>query len=146
MKDIKLTNYEIRAILGLLQRQDGILNSDKPYPLSILWVIDENRRKLYDIAVRIDEADKKIRDKYSDDEHSFEITLENGNTDRQVKDEYIKDFQKELTELNNIINEISVSTINYNNLVNYEISGKDLQSVKFMIEKPEETEVEVITE
>jgi hypothetical protein len=146
MKNIKLTNYEIRAILGLLQRQDGILNSDKPYPLSILWVIDENRHKLYDIAVRIDEADKKIRDKYSDDEHSFEITLENGNTDRQVKDEYIKDFQKELTELNNITNEISVSTINYNDLVNYEISGKDLQSVKFMIEKPEETEVEVITE
>ena len=146
MKDIKLTNYEIRAIVGLLQRNDGILNSDNSYPLPILWVIDENRRKLYDIAVRIDEADKKIRDKYSDDEHSFEITLDNGNTDRQVKDEYLKDFQKELTELNNITNEISISTINYNDLVNYEISGKDLQSIKFMIEKSEEDEVEVITE
>lgn len=140
-KDIKLTNFEVKAIVNLLQRKDSIINSDKSYPISLLWIIDDNLRKLYDILVKAEDMAKKISKKYSDDEHSFKKVDENGETARMIKPEFREAYNNDFIELNSITNEISISTIPYEDIEKYEITGKDFQSIRFMIEKPNDDEV-----
>lgn len=140
-KDIKLTNFEVKAIVNLLQRKDSIINSDKSYPISLLWIIDDNLRKLHDILVKAENMAKKIAKKYSDDEHSFEKVNEHGETARMIKPEFREAYNNDFIELNSITNEISISTIPYEDIEKFEITGKDFQSIRFMIEKPNYDEV-----
>lgn len=140
-KTIKLTNGEINKIAILLSQPDSILNSkDKKYPMQLLWNIDGNFEKIKGIAEKYRKADIEIRQKYVDDEYSVEIKTPEGNIDRRLKPEFVSQFSSELEELAEVENEITIATIPFEKLEDYEFSGVDIQSIKFMIDNPVETE------
>lgn len=143
MKNIKLTNAEANKIAVLLAATDSIINSsDKKLPLQLLWTISNNFDKLKVIAEKYGAEDKKIREKYMSEEYSIPIKDDNGVvTDYQLLPECRKQFADEVNELATLENELSISTIPFEKIENYEFSGQDLNSIKFMIEDPaEETE------
>lgn len=142
MKNIKMKNFEIKNIVEVLASKDSILNfddKDRKISFNILWNIDTNFRILFDIAKRVNGTLEKIENKYSDNEHSTAIINENGDEiGRNVKDEYINSINMERYELMNVDNEISISTISLSELSNYNLTGKEFQSIRFMIEEEED--------
>lgn len=140
MKNIKIKNYEIESLINILSDQNSLLNSDdKELPIHILWVIDENFKKLNDIMQKIISMKQKVQSKFSDDDHSYPVYDDNGNENgRNIKDEYIDEWRKQISELLNIENEIEISTIPLSSINKLSISGRDYQSIKFMIENDKE--------
>ena len=49
--------------------------------------------------------------------------------------EYEKDFSEKIDALMKIENEIDINMVNINSINNLSLSGKDFQSIKFMITK-----------
>lgn len=141
MKKITLKNFEIEFVVNMLSNQDSLLNSgspDKKIPISVLWAIDENFRKLIAISQKINEMKQKIQIKYSSDKYSEDMYEDGNLVGRNIKKEYLHDFQKDMDDLMMIDNDIEISTIPYALIKNFATNGKDFQSIKFMIEKDDE--------
>ena len=76
-----------------------------------------------------------IQNQFSSDEFS-EPAIENGKEiGRRIKMEYEKDFSEKIDALMIIENEIDINMVNINSINNLSLSGKDFQSIKFMITK-----------
>ena len=143
MKNIKIKNWEVRGILNLLNDKDSLLNSDSPdkrLPIKVMWILDENYRKLCDIANKIGEMEQKIWKRYYDEGKVDSIKDENGNEKLLVKDEYVQSINNETKELMNIENELSITTIPLSEFNEYKLNGRDFQSIRFMIENDNENE------
>lgn len=140
MNNIKLKNFEIEVIVGLLTRKDSLLNSDnKPLSISVLWKIDSNLNILSAIAQNIQKMRERIMSKYNTDVYSYEEKNEDGEfIGRKIKPEYFSVFNKELTDLLQIDNEVRVDTISIKDIEDIKLVGQDFSSIKFMLEKIED--------
>lgn len=152
MKNIKITNSEINKIVQLLNDKDSLLNSNDPnrrFPVALLWNIETNFKKFSEINQRSAEAEQKIRSTYFDEKHTDPELDADGNPTGQIKikPEYQMNYIKELNELAMVENELSIVTIPFKKIEEYELNGSELQSIKFMIDDPvdEETPVEIET-
>lgn len=88
-------------------------NEKKPLndlPLKAQWNLKKNIAALTPIAENFfslqQESEEQLRSAYISDEKSYVDTDENGQEIRKVKDEYLDDFQKEVNDLNNKLNDI----------------------------------------
>ena len=139
-KKITFSNYEIDSIVKNLDSPDSILSTDDPerrLPISALWVMETNLDKMRDIARKIAKERERIEIPFSDDEHSS-LVEEEGQTVRKIKDEYVEDFQKQITELLNIQNEIEIGLVDVNILERFSVTPRDFRSIKFMLTNPKE--------
>lgn len=149
MKTIKLYNYEIENIIKVLSHPQSILYTDdqgKKLPLSVLWKIDENVETLHKIRERIQKKRNEIEQEYSDDEHSYDTTNENGYPVRKVKDEYEKEFNQKINELMSISNDVVINEIDISLLEDYSFVPRDYRSIRFMLDKKETEEVDEVEE
>ena len=104
-------------------------------PISLLWDISNNFDKLLSLSEKIDKMVEDIQNQFSSDEFS-EPAIENGKEiGRRIKMEYEKDFSEKIDALMKIENEIDINMVNINSINNLSLSGKDFQSIKFMITK-----------
>jgi hypothetical protein len=135
MKKITLKNIEIKNILDGLNSEKSIVKSDTTLPINILWEIDKNHKKLSSIGEKIEERTNTIQQKYSSDECSTEVKDENDNViGRKVKPEYMSNFLTEINDFMILENEVEIGTIKISDLSTLSLSGKDFQSIKFMID------------
>lgn len=79
-------------------------------PLKVQWTLKKNISALTPISDNFIEfqtsAEEGLKSKYIGDDKSFDDTDENGNQVRKVKDEFLPEFQNEVNELNQKIQEI----------------------------------------
>ena len=133
---MKIKNYEIKKIVTDLSSKESFMNTNSnELPISLLWDISNNFDKLLSLSEKIDKMVEDIQNQFSSDEFS-EPAIENGKEiGRRIKMEYEKDFSEKIDSLMQIENEIDINTININDINNLSLSGKDFQSIKFMITK-----------
>ena len=144
-KKITFNNYEIDAIVRNLDDPNSILATDDPerrLPINVLWVMETNLDKMRTIAQKILREREKIEASFSDDEHS-EIYEADGQSGRKVKDKYITEFQKLLSELMEIQNEIEIGLVDVATLERFSMTPRDFRSIKFMLTDSEEPKEEV---
>lgn len=132
---------------------------DKPLndlPLKTQWTLKKNVAAIQPIAENFiafrDENEKNVQIKYMDDEHSYEDVDENGQSVRKVRDNYQKQFEDDLNEINTKLSEIAVEQndieiefLNIENLINElpehtALTIDDLEILNFM-DKQAEIEV-----
>ena len=82
------------------------------------WNLKKNIKELEKISSQYDELrnelDTELRDKYSTDEKSIETEIDQPDGSKQpgrrVKDEYLEEYQKDIQDMNNKINELLSDT------------------------------------
>ena len=133
---MKIKNYEIKKIVTELSSKESFMNTNSnELPISLLWDISNNFDKLLSLSEKIDKMVEDIQNQFSSDEFS-EPAIENGKEiGRRIKTEYEKDFSEKIDALMKIENEIDINMVNINSINNLSLSGKDFQSIKFMITK-----------
>ena len=133
---MKIKNYEIKKIVTDLSSKESFMNTNSnELPISLLWDISNNFDKLLSLSEKIDKMVEDIQNQFSSDEFS-EPAIENGKEiGRRIKMEYEKDFSEKIDALMKIENEIDINMVNINSINNLSLSGKDFQSIKFMITK-----------
>lgn len=124
-----LTNYQITEILRKLNSPDSFLHSSTKYPVSFLWKVNGNIKKLSAINDRIAEEEQRINAEYSTEERA--VTDENG---ARIKEEYRDSFIAEKNELFSIENNIEIDTIAFADIENLEFSPAEFGSLEFMLE------------
>ena len=124
-----LTNYQIVEILRKLNSPESFLHSSTKYPVSFLWKVNGNIKKLSAINDRIAEEEQRINGEYSTEERA--ITDENG---VRIKEEYRDAFIAEKNELFSIENNIEIDTLAFADIENLEFSPAEFGSLEFMIE------------
>ena len=82
---------------------------------------------------------RKVQQKYSDDKYSKEVTTENGQVDRMVKEEFISEYNKELNDILSTDNEVKIRQFNIEDFGSVDIDKKDMDMLSFFISE-EETE------
>ena len=145
MSDVnkKLTNLEVSNIYNYFNR-----NEDNTFPMLELlnqfsvkakWAFRINLKKIEEIVKLYNDVLKDLQLEYSDDEHSIESTETDDKgketTIRTVKDKYIKEYQDKMQELLNQENDISVRTININDIADVKLEFVDLERLSFMIDE-----------
>lgn len=145
MSDVnkKLTNLEVSNIYNYFNR-----NEDNTFPMLELlnqfsvkakWAFRINLKKIEEIVKLYNDVLKDLQLEYSDDEHSIESTETDDKgketTIRTVKDKYIKEYQDKMQELLNQENDISVRTININDIADVKLDFVDLEMLSFMIDE-----------
>lgn len=128
-KTVTLKNFEIIEILRKLNTPDSIVNSTSvKYPVSFLWKVNGNLKKLSEIEQRIVAEEQKINDAYSTEEKATQD--ESG---WQVKEEYRNEFINEKNELFEIENEICVDVVRVADIMDLEFSPVEFNSIAFML-------------
>ena len=125
-----LTNYQVVEILRKLNSPESFLHSSTKYPVSFLWKVNGNIKKLSAINDRIAEEEQRINAEYSTEERA--ITDENG---VRIKEEYREAFIAEKNELFNISNDIEIDTLAFADIENLEFSPAEFDSIGFMLEE-----------
>lgn len=125
-----LTNLQIVEILRKLNSPESFLHSSTKYPVSFLWKVNGNIKKLSAINDRIAEEEQRINGEYSTEERS--VTDESGT---RIKEEYRDAFIAEKNELFNISNDIEINTLAFADIDNLEFSPAEFDSIGFMLEE-----------
>ena len=125
-----LTNYQVVEILRKLNSPESFLHSSTKYPVSFLWKVNGNIKKLSAINDRIAEEEQRINAEYSTEERA--ITDESGT---RIKEEYRDAFIAEKNELFNISNDIEIDTLAFADIENLEFSPAEFDSIGFMLEE-----------
>lgn len=125
-----LTNYQIVEILRKLNSPESFLHSQTKYPVSFLWKVNGNIKKLSAIHDRIAEEEQRINAEYSTEERS--VTDESGT---RIKEEYRDTFIAEKNELFNISNDIEIDTLALADIEHLEFSPAEFDSIGFMLEE-----------
>lgn len=125
-----LTNYQVVEILRKLNSPESFLHSSTKYPVSFLWKVNGNIKKLSAINDRIAEEEQRINAEYSTEERA--ITDDNG---VRIKEEYQEGFVKEKTELFSIENNIEIDTLALADIEHLEFSPAEFDSIGFMLEE-----------
>lgn len=125
-----LTNYQVVEILRKLNSTESFLHSSTKYPVSFLWKVNGNIKKLSAINDRIAEEEQRINAEYSTEERA--ITDESGT---RIKEEYRDAFIKEKNELFSIENNIEIDTLVLSDIEHLEFSPAEFDSIGFMLEE-----------
>lgn len=125
-----LTNYQVVEILRKLNSPESFLHSSTKYPVSFLWKVNGNIKKLSAINDRIAEEEQRINGEYSTEERA--VTDENG---VRIKEEYREGFIKEKNELFGIENEIEVDMINITDIEGLEFTPEEFGGLLFMVDR-----------
>lgn len=137
-KTITLKTFDALNILFWVESEEGFWNTTK-LPIKLQWDMKKNIDVLSEIRNTYNEFYGKIQQKYSDDKYSKEITMENGQVDRIVKDEFITEFNKELNDILATDNEVKIRQFNIEDFGSVDIDKKDMDMLSFFISE-EETE------
>lgn len=145
MSDInkKLTNLEVSNIYNYFNRNKNntfpMLELLNQFSVKAKWAFRINLKKIEEIVKLYNDVLKDLQLEYSDDEHSIESTETDDKgketTIRTVKDKYIKEYQDKMQELLNQENDISVRTININDISDVKLDFVDLEMLSFMIDE-----------
>lgn len=145
MSDVnkKLTNLEVSNIYNYFNRNENntfpMLELLNQFSVKAKWVFRINLKKIEEIVKLYNDVLKDLQLEYSDDEHSIESTETDDKgketTIRTVKDKYIKEYQDKMQELLNQENDISVRTININDIADVKLDFVDLEMLSFMIDE-----------
>lgn len=125
-----LTNYQIVEILRKLNSPESFLHSQTKYPVSFLWKVNGNIKKLSAINDRIAEEEQRINAEYSTEERA--ITDESG---VRIKEEYQEGFVKEKTELFSISNDVDLDLIPIAMIEQLEFTPSEFDSISVMVEE-----------
>lgn len=126
-KQITLTNLQIVEILRGI---NSITESDTKYPVSFLWKVNGNVKKLSEIQQRIAEEEQKIDSEYSTEEKATQN--ENG---WQIKEEFRAEFVSKKQELFSIENEIDLDVIAVSEIEQLEFTPSEFEALSVMIEE-----------
>ena len=129
----KLKNFEVVHLVELLSDKNSILNyddKDRKLPFNILWSIDGNFSSLMSIYQRIQSAKQKIYDPYLNDDCAEVV-----DSGWKIKKEYLDEINSKLVELSNADNNVDIEMIPMHELEKYMFTGKELQSIRFMIKE-----------
>lgn len=145
MSDVnkKLTNLEVSNIYNYFNRNENntfpMLELLNQFSVKAKWAFRINLKKIEEIVKLYNDVLKDLQLEYSDDEHSVESTETDDKgketTIRTVKDKYIKEYQDKMQELLNQENDISVRTININDIADVKLDFVDLEMLSFMIDE-----------
>lgn len=125
-KQLTLTNLQI---IEILRGINSITESDTKYPVSFLWKVNGNIKKLSEIQSRIAEEEQKIDSEFSTEEKA--IQNENG---WQIKEEYRADFVSKKQELFAIENEIDLDVIAVSEIADLEFTMPQYNTIAFMLD------------
>lgn len=125
-KQITISNLQI---IEILRGINSITESETKYPVSFLWKLNGNIKKLSEIQSRIAEEEQKIDSEYSTEEKA--IQNENG---WQIKEEYRQDFITAKQELFAIENEIDLDVIAVSEIADLEFTMPQYNTIAFMLD------------
>lgn len=129
---MKTKTYSTLEILNVLawykQKSTGANNMFNELPLKTQWYLRENISRLSKIADQFDEDKeteaKKLLDEFSSDEKSRIVTEPDGSKIREVRPEYLEEFNTALElskvktqEILNQKHEIEISTVSIDEIV-----------------------------
>lgn len=142
-----LTNLEVLNIYNYINRcnkNKQTQDESVTYPMLKLlnqfgvkakWAFHVNLKKLEEVVNLYNSILKEIQVVYSDDEHSTESNTDNNEIKtRIVKDEYLTEYRNKIQELLNQENEISIKTINIDDISDVNLDFADLEILSFMID------------
>lgn len=139
----KLTNLEVSRIYHYFNRNVNntfpMLELVNQFSIKAKWAFHINLKKIEEIIKLYNEVLRDLQLEYSDDEHSIETVEKDKDgketTIRTVKDEYIKEYQNKRNELLSQENDISVRTINIDDIADVKLDFIDLEMLSFMIDE-----------
>lgn len=125
-----MTNNEVKSIVDAYTKikENG---TDSKIPVRAAWTRRKNLKKIMEAYATYREAFVDLQQRYSDDEHS----VEHANGDRQIKMQYMPQYQKEVTELLNLEADVTVEKIKIEDLGNCALSDTEMDTLAFMIEE-----------
>lgn len=131
-KTITMKTYDALNLLYWIESEDSFWSNTK-LPIKLQWDMKKNIDVFSEIRNTYNEFYGKIQKKYSDDKYSKEITQENGQVDRVVKDEFITEFNKELNDILATDNEVKIRQFNIEDFGSVDIDKKDMDMLSFFI-------------
>ena len=137
-KTITLKTFDALNILFWIESEDSFWNNTK-LPIKLQWDMKKNIDAFSEIRNTYNDFYRKVQQKYSDDKYSEEVTTENGQVDRMVKEEFISEYNKELNDILSTDNEIKIRQFNIKDFGSVDIQKKDMDMLSFFINE-EETE------
>ena len=137
-KTITLKTFDALNILFWIESEDSFWNNTK-LPIKLQWDMKKNIDSFLEIRNTYNDFYRKVQQKYSDNKYSEEVTTENGQVDRMVKEEFISEYNKELNDILSTDNEIKIRQFNIKDFGSVDIQKKDMDMLSFFISE-EETE------
>ena len=137
-KTITMKTIDALNLLYWVESEESFWNKTK-LPIKLQWDMKKNIDTLSEIRNTYNEFYGKIQQKYSDDKYSKEVTQENGQVERVVKDEFISEFNNELNDILVTDNEVRIRQFNIEDFGSVDIDKKDMDMLSFFITE-EETE------
>ena len=150
-KDIELTTAEVVNIVSFFNQEVENQKSNENaffngLPNLLLWKFRRNIKTLLPTYQEFEEVrtnlQQELQIKWFDEEHS-ELVGEDSNGDRRIKEEYMEDYQKAITEANQKLNEIlfdkatySIQTMDINTEIENhidDIDSKDFDKIEMLM-------------
>lgn len=129
------TNEEIYNIGNQLSKVFGEEDNQHFFSAKINFLIQKNKKVIIDAAVEIEKVRLEIVSKYATQNEDGQIN---------VAPDKIQEVNKELAELLAIEQELNIYMLNFEDLEGLEFTAAQMQALMFMIEEPEEEEVDVL--
>ena len=125
-----MTNNEVKQIVDSYNKlkESG---TDSKIPVRAAWTRRKNLKKITEAYMTYREAFADIQQKYADDEHSVEYA----NGDRQIKAQYMAQYQKEVAELLSLDADVTFEKIKIDDLGDCVMSDTEMDTFAFMIEE-----------
>lgn len=125
-----MTNNEVKSIVDAYTKikEKG---TDSKIPVRAAWTRRKNLKKIMEAYATYREAFADLQQRYSDDEHS----VEHANGDRQIKMQYMPQYQKEVTELLSLDADVTFEKIKIEDLGDCVLSDTEMDTLAFMIEE-----------
>lgn len=137
-KTITMKTIDALNLLYWVESEESFWNKTK-LPIKLQWDMKKNIDVLSEIRNTYNEFYGKIQQKYSDDKYSQEVTQENGQVERVVKEEFISEFNNELNDILVTDNEVRIRQFNIEDFGSVDIDKRDMDMLSFFITE-EETE------
>lgn len=137
----KMTNLEASNIYHYVNRHENdtypMLDLLNQFSVKVKWAFRTNLKKIEEIVKLYNDVLKDLQLEYSDDEHSIASVDKNADGKeskiRTIKNEYVKEYQDKVSELLNQENEISIKTIDIDDIADAKLDFADLEILSFMI-------------
>ena len=125
-----MTNNEVKSIMEAYSAMREA-KSDTKIPVRAAWIRRKNLKKIAEAYATYREAFAELQQRYSDDEHS--VLHENG--DRQIRMQYMPQYQSEVSELLSLDAGVTVEKIKLEDLGECNLSDSEMDTLAFMIEE-----------
>lgn len=130
----ELMNIEIDNIIAYMNKKDSIIrNPETKLSIKFAWKLRKNLKRLSSIYDTFVQARNEIINYYSSDEYSTDI----GDGKRKVKDEYLNEYNKKISELCLQKNEVTIDMAKIEDVMpgsNQGLTFEELNILSFMIE------------